>query len=397
MTVTRFTERSEGPSDRLSDFVSHLRDNGFQVGMPETSLSLCGLSALNLTEIETVRMGLKAICCGDSDQFNRFDDLFDAYWRRRGSIRTEQRQMAKAPSSPAEHPALKAWADGAESDSTGTAYEADTANQDGDDEESREATGKLIASSRQSLEKTDLRKIVTPADLAEAEKIAEVFARQIRYRRSRRRKAAKRGAVLDLRRIIRSSLSSGGDPVRLHKKQRKTKPSHLVVLLDASGSMTSYARVFLSFLKGLISVDQRADAYLFHTRLIRISDALRDKDSLRAVNRLSLMAEGFGSGTRIGHSLALFNAGYASRMVSGRSTILLISDGYDTDPPEQIADALKRLKRRGCRIVWLNPLQSWQEHEVITRGIEAARPVLDLLSPAANLNDLARLGQELSH
>ena len=94
--------------------------------------------------------------------------------------------------------------------------------------------------------------------------------------------------------------------------------------------MTLYARVFLAFIRGLIDVDQRADAFLFHTSLMNVSDALRDNDSLRAVNRLSMMAQGFGGGTRIGHCLHQFNSQYASRIIGRRSVVIIMSDGYDT-------------------------------------------------------------------
>ena len=160
--------------------------------------------------------------------------------------------------------------------------------------------------------------------------------------------------------------------------------------------MTVYARVFLAFLKGLISADRATDAYLFHTRLVRISDALRDRDTLRAVNRLSLMAQGFGGGTRIGANLKQFNAQYAARSVNGRSVVIILSDGYDTDPPEMLAVELARLKRRGARIVWLNPLKGWAGYEPVARGMAAALPFLDHFAAASTLADLAGLESQLN-
>jgi uncharacterized protein with von Willebrand factor type A (vWA) domain len=106
--------------------------------------------------------------------------------------------------------------------------------------------------------------------------VAEKIARSIRDRRSRRRKAALAGDALDMRKILRKSVQRGGEPIELFRKARPDRPVNIVAILDVSGSMTVYARVFLAFLKGLISADQRTDAYLFHTQLVRISDALRD-------------------------------------------------------------------------------------------------------------------------
>ena len=160
--------------------------------------------------------------------------------------------------------------------------------------------------------------------------------------------------------------------------------------------MAVYARVFLAFLKGLMTADSHTDAYLFHTRLVRISDALRDKDALRAVNRMSLLAQGFGGGTRIGGNLAAFNQTYAKRLVSGRSVVLILTDGFDTDPPALIGAELARLKRRGCRIVWLNPLKGWQGYQPVAAGMAAALPHLDLFAAANTLATLAELEPELA-
>jgi len=166
-------------------------------------------------------------------------------------------------------------------------------------------------------------------------------------------------------------------------------------MLDVSGSMTVYARVFLAFLKGLVSHDQKTDAYLFHTTLVRVSDALRDNDTFRAVNRLSLMAQGFGGGTKIGSNLQRFNQQYAARTVTARSVVIIFSDGYDTDPPELVAEALQRLKKRGCKIIWLNPLKGWKDYEPVARGMAAALPMLDLFASANTLDSLAALEPHL--
>ena len=160
--------------------------------------------------------------------------------------------------------------------------------------------------------------------------------------------------------------------------------------------MTLYARVFLAFLTGLMRADGNSDAYLFHTRLVRITEALRDEDSLRALSRLTLLADGFGGGSRIGAALDQFAATYARRFVTGRSVVLIMSDGYDTDPPERLGTALAQLQRRGCRIVWLNPLKGWAGYAPVATGMAAALPYLDHFAAAGTLSDLAALEQELA-
>lgn len=168
----------------------------------------------------------------------------------------------------------------------------------------------------------------------------------------------------------------------------------LVAILDVSGSMELYAKVFLAFLKGLTGADLTAEAFLFHTRLVRVTEALRDRDRLRAAERLALMAEGFGGGTRIAGALAAFNDRHAKSTLTGRSVVLILSDGYDTDPPERLAAELARLAKRAGRIVWLNPLKGWRGFEPVARGIAAALPHLDAHLPATTLADLAALEAE---
>ena len=142
--------------------------------------------------------------------------------------------------------------------------------------------------------------------------------------------------------------------------------------------------------------DDSADAYLFHTRLVRIAEALRDKDALRALGRLSVLADGFGGGSKIAASLDQFARTYARRFVDGRTVVLILSDGYDTDAPERVGTALAALRKRGCKIIWLNPLKGWDGYAPVARGMAAALPHLDLFRPANRLADLAALEEELT-
>ncbi len=386
--VTRFAARAAGPADRLADFMAHLRQNGMSLGVGDTGAALAALTAINPWDDTETRLALKAICTGNADDFARFDDLFTAYWQNRGRERPGQ---TKAPSAERQRNARSGDHDGA----TGTGR-ADRPDAGGKGAAEQAGEGRLTGSRIRNLMRIDLREVVTPADMAEAVSTAIRLARAIRDRRSRRRRAAKQGATLDLRRIIRASLATGGEPLRLHRRSRPERPVRLVTILDVSGSMIVYARVFLAFLMGLMGADSHTDAYLFHTRLVRITDALRDPDPLRAVSRLSLLAQGFGGGTKIGGNLATFNAHYARRLVNGRSVVMILSDGFDTDPPEILATELARLKKRGCRIVWLNPLKGWQGYQPVAAGMAAALPYLDLFAAANTLGALAALEPEFA-
>ncbi|WP_281977694.1 vWA domain-containing protein [Pseudorhizobium flavum] len=390
MRATRFPERQTVP-ERMAGFMAHLRLNGLNAGMPEGEMALAALHAIDATDHDEVRLALKSVCARGADGFRAFDELFDAYWLADGRRRerpARERELERRP--PRQTSNIREMM---ESRASGGVPDVPDNGSEGESEAG--GTGRLLASRIEAVRRADLRGLVTPEELAEAEAVARQIARALRDRRSRRRKAARRGALLDLRRIARRSVAHGGDPVELLRRRRPDRPVNIVAICDVSGSMSVYARIFLAFLQGLVSVDSRTDAFLLHTRLVRISDALRDNDTLRAVERLSLMANGFGGGTRIGANLKQFNDQYARGMVTGRTVVVILSDGYDTDPADQIGTELARLRRRGCKIVWLNPLKGWGGYEPVARGMAAALPHLDLFAAANTLDALAALEPHL--
>ncbi len=388
--VTRFAGRDPGPAARVAGFIAHLRENGLRLGVAEADIALNALTEIRAVTPDDCRRALRAVCTGCKEEAERFDDLFDSYWMDAGRVKQKVVPTQAAPISENVHSSRDTK--GEDAGSAGTA----TAPDDGDGGEvDSDGTGKLIATDLRNLSRKDLRDMVRPDEIAQAEDVARRLGAALRDQRSRRRKAARKGDRLHFRKIIRHSLATGGEPVRLLRKRRPDRTRKIVALCDVSGSMSIYAQVFLSFLAGLMRADTHADAYLFHTRLVRITEALRDKDAMRAIGRMSLMADGFGGGSRIGPSLQRFSDTYAKRFVDGRSVVMILSDGYDTADPQGIDDALARLKKRGCRIIWLNPLKGWTGYEPVAAGMAAALPHLDLFKAANTLGDLAALETDL--
>jgi uncharacterized protein with von Willebrand factor type A (vWA) domain len=247
------------------------------------------------------------------------------------------------------------------------------------------------AARSENLATVDMRHIVDAADIAQAHLLAARLARVMRARLVRREQVRRRGRRLDLRRTIHRNVSHGGTPVELVWRRRKIKPLRLVVLLDASGSMSLYTAFFVRFLHGVVDAFREAEAFIFHTRLAHVSPSLRDRDVTRAVDRLALMAQGIGGGTRIGESLATFNRWHARRVINSRTALMIVSDGYDTGEPERLGEEMRRLRRRCRRIIWLNPLIGWRDYRPDARGMQAALPYVDLFAPAHNLASLAAL------
>ncbi|MBS9715793.1 VWA domain-containing protein [Pseudohalocynthiibacter aestuariivivens] len=390
--ITRFSGRDPGASARVSGFVGHLRDHGFPLGVRETEAALESLGHVAAADPFEVCLALKAVCSGNHEDFDKFDILFDSYWRNQGRVRNK---IVKTNKSAAPKYSRTSQEDSTQqTNAAGNISSPDTGG--GLGEVASEGEGRLVASGVQNLMKKDLRELLSPQDIAAAEVVARRLADAIRDRRSRRRHAAIKGDQIDFRKVVRKSLSTGGEPIRLPRRRRPERPVHLVALCDVSGSMTVYARLFLAFLSGLIRADATADAYLFHTRLVRITQALRDDDPLRSLNRLTLLADGFGGGSKIGATFDQFGKTYARRFVSGRSVVLILSDGYDTDAPELLGSALKVIKKRGCKIIWLNPLKGWKGYEPVARGMAAALPYLDMFAAANTLESLAALEPELA-
>jgi uncharacterized protein with von Willebrand factor type A (vWA) domain len=377
-----------GPATRrLAGFARTLRDNGFKAGLAETGDALAILTTPQATQPWTLKPALRALFCATHSDWERFDGIFDAYWQ--GTNMRQARALggaaleARRPARQLQHPAQP-------SGKTGLPDHVE--RRSGDGEMEADGQGKREGASRvDNLAGTDLRHIVEPDDIAQAHELAARLARVMRARLVRRQRAHRRGHRLDLRRTIHRSVAHGGTPLDLIWRKRKDKPLRLVFLLDASGSMSLYTAFFVRFLHGVVDAFRQSEAFVFHTRLAHVSASLRDRDVTRAVDKMSLMAQGIGGGTKIGESLATFNRWHARRVINSRTAVMIVSDGYDTGDPEQMGQEMRRLRQRCRRIVWLNPLIGWRDYEPTARGMQAALPYIDLFAPAHNLDSLAAL------
>jgi len=378
-----------GPATRLrlAGFARTLRDNGFKVGLAETRDALNLLAQPVARRPATLKPALRALFCATHSDWDRFDEIFDAYWLGHG--RRQARVLTGAPT--AQVSPLKRIAEAARQHGPhGLPDHLQRRDENG--ETQAHGSGMREGASRaDNLARTDLRHITDPADIAKAEALAERLARVMRARIVRRERVGRRGRRLDLRRTIHRSVPHGGTPIDLVFRRRKDKPLRLVVLLDASGSMSLYTSFFVRFLHGIVDAFREAEAFVFHTRLAHVSASLRDRDVARAVDKLALMAQGIGGGTKIGESLATFNRWHARRVINSRTAVMIVSDGYDTGAPELMAQEMRRLRQRCRRIIWLNPLIGWRDYAPTARGMQAALPYIDLFAPAHNLESLAAL------
>ena len=214
-------------------------------------------------------------------------------------------------------------------------------------------------------------------------------------RRSRRWRPGKLRLV-DFRRTFRESLRNDGELLRLARRRHKMRPRPLVVLADISGSMERYTSLLLYFVVGLArSLEQPVEAFLFGTRLTRVTREIHRRGSEQVLREISRAVPDWSGGTRIGQALKTFNYDWARRVLGRRAVVLMISDGWDRGDIGLLRHEMARLQRSCSRLIWLNPLLGSAEYEPLTRGIQAALPYVDDFLPVHDLASLEQLAVHL--
>ena len=390
---TKFLIRSSKTS-RLLDFNHHMFAHGFNTSFDQATQSLEGLQHIDLSKIQEWKNALKSIYSYNFETFEKFDELFDSFWTNEGRKKTNvQRQNNNKNNKTINTRSILAPPEQGTLDNDST--NKSMTNNENDMEVSSNAVSKITASFIENKKKTDLKELIDTDLQKRIHSAVLKIAKSIKHKRSRRLLADRKGAKLDLRKIVSKSLAYEGYPIKLYKKSKPKKPMRIVSILDISGSMKVYSQIFLTFVKGLVGVDQSSDVYLFHTRLMRVTEYLKENDTLNAVNRISLLTEGFSGGTKIGKSLKEFNNIYSKKNVNGRTVVIIISDGYDTGNPKIVSQELEKLKKRNCKIIWLNPLLGWENYEPVASSMKEASPYLDLFAPCSTIEDLENLEKEL--
>ena len=214
--------------------------------------------------------------------------------------------------------------------------------------------------------------------------------------RETRRLVPSRRGRLDLRRSLRRNLARGGEILEFARRDRKRKRRPLALLCDISGSMEPYSRILLQFLYVASRGLDHTEAFVFGTRLTRITRQLRHRDVDEALRAVHHDVQDFGGGTRIGEAIRAFNRLWSRRVLGQGAAVLIISDGWDRGEPEALEREMARLQRSAYRMIWLNPLLGSPRYEPLTRGMQAALPYVDDFLPVHNLASLEDLGRHLS-
>jgi uncharacterized protein with von Willebrand factor type A (vWA) domain len=237
----------------------------------------------------------------------------------------------------------------------------------------------------------------TDAERATARLLLARIAARAPQRLSRRtRPTRRRRDAHDLRATVRASLRHGGELIERRYREPGLKPRRIVLVCDVSGSMAPYARMLLQYLQASVAARARVEAFVFGTRLTRVTRDLEGRDPDRALARAAERVTDWSGGTRIGAALAELNREHGRRIGRG-AVVVILSDGWDRGDPELLGEEMARLSRTAHRLLWLNPLAADPRYEPLTRGMCAALPHVDHLLPGnsiASLESLAELMEE---
>ena len=258
-----------------------------------------------------------------------------------------------------------------------------------------EVDARLTMSAHEILQKKDFAQMTT-AEIAAAKDAIARLVLPLAEIRTRRLAPHPRGHLIDIRRTLRASMKGGGDFIDLRFIGPKTKPPPIVALLDISGSMSQYTRLFLHFLHAVTDARKRVTTFLFGTRLTNVTRALKSRDPDEALAACSSAVPDWSGGTRIATSLRSFNKKWARRVLTQGAIVLLITDGLERDPDDMLAFEIDRLHRSCRRLIWLNPLLRFDRFEAKAKGIRVMLPHVDEFRPIHDLDAIADLCRALS-
>ena len=381
---------------RLAENVMHfgrvLRAAGLPVGTDRILLALRGLELAGLESRRDFRAVLAACLVDRAEHLDLFDQAFEIFWRDPdilGRMMAMMLPKIEGPQAHARQPREnRRLADALFPESPGYAPP--------DDAQRRlEIEATLSFSGREILRKADFETMSAQEWLA-AKKLIAQWRHELPALLTRRFEPSPGGRRLDWRRLAARSARRGGEIAELRWRRPREEPAPLVALVDISGSMSSYARMFLHFLHALTGAERRTQSFLFGTRLTPITRMLRQRDPDRAIEACVRTVDDWSGGTRIAGCLHEFNRQWARRVLGGNAMVLLVTDGLERDEGGQLGAEVERLARSCRRLLWLNPLLRYRGFEPKAAGVRAILPHVDAHLPVHNLDSLEHLATALS-
>jgi uncharacterized protein len=377
-------------ADNFVHFARVLRAAGVPVGTDRVLLSLQALRVAGIGSRQDLYATLFACLIGRAEHRLLFDQAFHIFWKdpdllgqmMRMLLPEVSQKLGGAPPMPENRRLGEAL------------YRSDRPRPAPPPEQQIEIDAQLTWSDREHLRKADFDTMST-AEWAAAKHMLATMQPFFERLVTRRYQRSHLGARIDLHALLRASARRGGDFAELPRRTRTTRPEPLVVIVDISGSMSRYSRMFLHFLHAAANADHRVHSFVFGTRLTHITRQLQARDPDLAVAAVIKAVEDWSGGTRIATCLKEFNVKWARRVLYGNPTVLLMTDGLEHGDLALLADQTERLAKSCRRLVWLNPLLRYDAFEPKARGIRAMLPHVDQFLPVHNIESLEQLARTL--
>jgi uncharacterized protein with von Willebrand factor type A (vWA) domain len=365
-----------------------LRAAGIPVGPGAVLDALAAVHAAGISTRDDFYWTLHAVFVKRHEHSILFDQAFRLFFRRRGYLEKliaamlpQAQPDAPQPPAPGAQRVQEALFSGAE----------ETAR----DKSEVEIDMRLTTSDREVLQRKDFAQM-SAAEIAAARDAIARMVLPLDLVKTRRLAPHRRGHIIDIRRTLRASMKAGGAVIDLKYLGPRQKEPPIVALLDISGSMSQYTRLFLHFLHAVTDARKRVHTFLFGTRLTNVTRALRERDPDGALAACSAHVTDWSGGTRIASSLHDFNKHWARRVLTQGAIVLLISDGLERDGDDTLSFEIDRLHRSCRRLIWLNPLLRFDGFEARAKGVKAMLPHVDELRPMHNLESMTDLVRALS-
>jgi uncharacterized protein with von Willebrand factor type A (vWA) domain len=388
---------------RSLQFGRVLRANGIKVTSSQVMDFVDATRYIGIQDRRRFKEAAEACLVTRGEDREMFSIIFDVFWRSKREQNDSDEEMpnfADADATQIEGMEDAEGEDGSQQSQMaegmeGLAIDEDSDSGDTSDADESELESILTYSGSEALRTKDFSEF-TQEELEQARLLMKRLKWEIGMRRSRRKIATPKGRYIDARRTMRRSLQTAGVPLRISQRKVKFKPRALIVICDISGSMDRYSRLLLQFIHTIENDMAKVEAFVFGTRLTRITRVLKKRPIDEAITRVSREVQDWAGGTRIGESIQTFNQEYARRVLRNGAVVLIISDGWDRGDPQLLGTEMMRLQRSSYRLIWLNPLLGSPRYQPLTRGMQAALPYIDDFLPVHNLESLELLADHLS-
>ena len=365
-------------SANVVGFCRLLRSEGLPIGLSEETDTLSALGSIRIEDPEEFRLTLRTILARSRKEQERFDRLFESYWR--GKLQSDSAHLGlrkkfsfRNPKQSLLNPILKNWNEGVE----------------------KQEDGLSGYSPLELLKRKDFSNI-KDEDFKETIETVNKLKKVLNTPRSLRYRKSLRHHLIDFRKTLRLSLRNAGEVIEVAFRERAPRPMNLILLCDVSGSMETYSKFLISVIYSLQSAYNRIETFVFSTALTRLTSIIKRKSLKQVLQEISDSVPDWSGGTRIGECFQELLESHADK-ITRNTVVMILSDGWDVGDVDLLEQSMKTIHSKAKRVIWLNPLLGSSEYEPNCLGMQRALPYIDDFLPAHNVESLRDLCNHLAN